>query len=37
MIERAVRELRLDPKNSYVVGDQDGTWNLPRGSARREY
>jgi len=28
MIERAARELRLDPKNSYLVGDQDGDMEL---------
>jgi len=28
MIEPAARELRLDPKNSYLVGDQDGEMEL---------
>ena len=28
MIERAARELRLDPKNSYLVGDQAGDMEL---------
>jgi len=28
MIERAARDLTLDPKNSYLVGDQDGDMEL---------